>query len=196
MKFFCYPIWYTQWPKEYKVSLFSQKCNMQRGTFVEWNYNACMFHIWSLYSIIETLNMNISNLDVTFQCLSLSFSQAQSLTTIDLSHNHLTGQIISSHQNEIQGLVDLNLCQFNRREYSNVPFLPSITANLVSLQQPIFQSNSRNFPTFLLSYSTPLILVATIWKGQYPSLNSEIFRPCHFLQTILMAPFSLILFSN
>ena len=98
MKFFCYPIWYTQWPKAYKVYLspFSQKCNMQRGSFLEWNYNACMFHIWSLYSIIETLNMNISNLDITFQCLSLSFSQAQSLTTIDLSHSHLTGQIISS----------------------------------------------------------------------------------------------------
>ena len=96
MKFFCYPIWYTQWPKEYKVSLFSQKCNMQRGSFVEWNYNACMFHIWSLYSIIETQNMNISNLDITFQCLSLSFNQAQSLTTIDLSLSHLTGQIISS----------------------------------------------------------------------------------------------------
>ena len=130
MKFFCYPIWYTQWPKAYKVYLspFSQKCNMQRGSFVEWNYNACMFHIWSLYSITETQNMNISNLDITFKCLSLSFSQAQSLTTIDLSLNHLTGQIISSHQNEIQGLVDLNLCH-NSIEGSipmSLCYLPSL----------------------------------------------------------------------
>ena len=144
MKFFCYPIWYTQWPKAYKVYLspFSQKCNMQRGSFVEWNYNACMFHIWSLYSIIETLNMNISNLDITFKCLSLSFSQAQSLTTIDLSLNHLTGQIISSHQNEIQGLVDLNLCH-NSIEGS----IPMSLCYLPSLQTLHLCNNQFSRPT-------------------------------------------------
>ena len=144
MKFFCYPIWYTQWPKAYKVYLspFSQKCNMQRGSFVEWNYNVCMVHIWSLYSIIETLNMNISNLDITFKCLSLSFSQAQSLTTIDLSLNHLTGQIISSHQNEIQGLVDLNLCH-NSIEGS----IPMSLCYLPSLQTLHLCNNQFSSPT-------------------------------------------------
>ena len=81
-----------------------------------------------------------------------SFSMAKNLTMIDLSYNHLTGQITFSHWKELQSLVYLYL--HDNSLDGSIPFHHCQHCILATTN---FLVNSMNFQMFLLSYWKNLI---------------------------------------
>ena len=103
-----------------------------------------------------------------------SFSMAKNLTIIESDH------YFQSLERASKSCVLLFAWQFTWWEYSSISFFPSIIANIVSWQQPIFWSTPWIFKCFFFPTGRTWFesQLATSWKGQFPclSLNSKVFR--------------------